>query len=75
MQIIRRPREDVVVPRDILMAGLSVGALGLWVRTEASRHIPLNSVCLSEAFNIESLQLADRLVAELVAAGIWELKK
>jgi len=73
MQIIRSPREDVVVPRDILVAGLSVGALGLWVRTEASPNIPLTDVCLSDAFGM-SLSMADRLIDELVQAGIWDLK-
>lgn len=74
MTIIRSPRGDVVVPVDILRAGLSVGALGLWVRTEASPHIPLTAVCLSDTFGM-SLSLADRLIDELVLAGIWELKQ
>ncbi len=71
MQIIRSPREYVVVPRDILMAGLSVGALGLWVRTEASPNIPLTDVRHTVGM---SLSMADRLIDELVQAGIWDLK-
>lgn len=73
MQIIRRPREDVVVPRDILKAGLSLGALGLWVRTESAPHIPLLADCMADTFNV-SMPAMEKLIAELVLAGIWERK-
>lgn len=71
MQIIRRPREDVVVPRDILKAGLSVGALGLWVYIEASPEIRLSAENLSDHFRME-IDLVYWMIEELVAAGIWE---